>query len=352
MSNNENNSNNESNVSAIFTSNAMLITFDGNTHTVDNSNPYYDDIFKHMKNGNFDEARKLCEITFEIINWGDEELTVLGGEIAFKGVSLGDKFTRRMLAMMKENQDREPLKLFLSNLFKNPSNRSIEQVPDFIHACNLPITNRGTILAYKKVTDDFKDFRTGLIDNSPGQSVKEDRRLISDDPDEPCARGLHVCSLDYLSNSGLFQNGKFIIVEVNPEHIVAVPKDYSFTKMRVCEYYVLEEFAGEDPTEIYEKESVWSIKPEQNYTSPFDDSKFEDLEDEEGEEDFESDGDLGYNLSNGDEDLEENYLDDLEEDLKEYIQREKRKKEKTQQKLRTKACIQPRDASGKFIKST
>jgi len=252
------------NVNAIFQNTAILITFDGNTHCIDDSNPNYDQIFEHLKNKDYESAKSLCELTFEIINWGDEELTVQGGEITFLGKSLGDSFTRRVLQMMDENQDREPLKKFLSKLFKNPSNRSIEQTPHFLYACDLPITKDGNILAYKKIRKDYTDCYSGTIDNHPGAVVKEDRRLISDDPHIMCHKGLHVCSFDYLRS---FRGERMVVCEISPENIVAVPVDHHRTKMRVCEYKVLEEledFENVDPRDIYERESVWSVAPEKS----------------------------------------------------------------------------------------
>lgn len=325
-----------SNVTAIFQNNAILISFDGTPHTIDDSNPNYDDIFNALKVGNFDEAKRLCQLSFEIINWGDEELTVQGGEITFKGMPLGERFTKRILQMINENQDREPLKNFLRKLFKNPSNRSIEQVPEFIYVCDLPITKEGNILTYKKVTDDFKDCRTKTIDNSPGQVVKEDRRLISDDPTQTCDRGLHVCSWGYLdpNECGMFSGGKLIVCEVSPEHIVCVPTDYKRTKMRVCEYKVLEEYVGKDPRELYERESVWSKTPDnltisEPTTSDASDvaSSYDDDDDDEYEEDF--------------DDYDEE-IDDVDEDYEEDVEQK--------HALREKAKAQFRDEKGRFIK--
>ena len=249
-----------SKISAVFTEGVMHLMFDGETHTIDPSHANYNMVLDSLRKGDYERVKQLAEIVPAIINWGDEELTVLNGEMSFKGVTLDPVFSDRVLKMLKDNVNKEPLKKFLANLFQNTSQKSIEQTPRFLEACDLPITEDGCILAYRKVTEDFKDFRTKKMDNSVGQIVKEDRRLISDDADVTCDRGLHACSLGYLESSGLFNGGKLILVKINPKNIVAVPTDYNRTKMRVCEFEVLAEIpAGTDPRSVYEKNSVWAF---------------------------------------------------------------------------------------------
>jgi hypothetical protein len=44
------------------------------------------------------------------------------------------------------------------------------------------------------------------------------------------------------------------VVEVNPAHVVAVPYDYDFAKMRVCEYKVLAEIQPEKIPDVLDEE--------------------------------------------------------------------------------------------------
>ncbi len=337
------------NTSAIFQNNAMLITFDGNTHSIDDSHPHYDEIYDFLKSGEYEQARKLCEVSFEIVNWGDGEITVQGGEISFLGRPLGDLFTRRIIQMMDENQDRDPLKLFLGNLFKNPSNRSIEQVPEFVYACDLPITTDGCILTYKKVNDDFTDFHSGKFDNSPGQIVEEDRRFISDDPTQTCSHGLHVCSWHYINPNGgrMFGRGKMILCKVDPADIVCVPVDYERTKMRVCKYEVLEEINVEDPTEIYERESVWSIKPE--YEAPSYEEDDYDYDEDEDYDEFDYDED---EIEDVEEDIEVDIIEDEvddEVDVESDAEKRHALRNANGQFCKAEDVPQPRDSKGRFM---
>jgi hypothetical protein len=44
------------------------------------------------------------------------------------------------------------------------------------------------------------------------------------------------------------------VVEVNPANVVAVPYDYNFSKMRVCEYKVLTEIEPKEIPDILSEE--------------------------------------------------------------------------------------------------
>jgi hypothetical protein len=93
-------------------------------------------------------------------------------------------------------------------------------------------------MAYKRVRANFTDVHTGTFDNSPGTTVKMNRRDVNEDPTQTCSAGLHVCSYSYLSH---FSGDRVVSVKVNPRDCVAVPRDYSAAKMRVCEYTVIAE---------------------------------------------------------------------------------------------------------------
>jgi hypothetical protein len=149
-------------------------------------------------------------------------------------------FGERLKAFADEGLDYQPLIKFWDNLKKNPSWRSVQTLYNFLENTHCPITDQGLIQCFKAVTHNFKDKHTNKIDNSPGTVVKMERRLISDDPDKGCHVGLHAGSVSYVRG---FANSSDKIVEVliNPAHVVCVPNDCSFGKMRVEEYTVVRE---------------------------------------------------------------------------------------------------------------
>jgi hypothetical protein len=131
----------------------------------------------------------------------------------------------------------------MENLDANPSYRARNELVGFLDACELPITDDGCFMAYKKIRANFTDVHTGTFDNSPGTTVKMNRRDVNEDPTQACSAGLHVCSYSYLSH---FSGDRIVSVKVNPRDCVAVPRDYSAAKMRVCEYTVIAELDMSD----------------------------------------------------------------------------------------------------------
>jgi hypothetical protein len=125
---------------------------------------------------------------------------------------------------------------FLEDLVRNPSPMSVEAFARWIDKKRHPVTDRGTFLAYKRVTSAYRDCHTGNFDNSPGQVVEMPRERVDSNQRNTCSTGFHVCSHDYLGN---FAGARDLVVEIAPSDVVAVPPDYEFTKMRVCKYRVI-----------------------------------------------------------------------------------------------------------------
>jgi hypothetical protein len=148
---------------------------------------------------------------------------------------LHNSLTRRILKMMDEGFDIKPMLLFLNNLLQNPSARAVEELYTFLEVNNLPITEDGRFLAYKRVRYDYMDVYSGTVDNHVGQIVKMPRNQVNDDCRETCSFGLHVASLGYLAH---YSGERLMAALVNPKDVVSIPIDYDNSKMRVCEYEV------------------------------------------------------------------------------------------------------------------
>jgi hypothetical protein len=112
----------------------------------------------------------------------------------------------------------------------------------------MPLDDDGDFIAYKRVRAAnsaidrrFVDIFTGQIDNSPGASVALPRNQVDEDPERTCSHGLHVCSHEYLPHFGCGNGDAVVAVKVDPEHVVAIPRDYNNAKMRVSQYTVVKE---------------------------------------------------------------------------------------------------------------
>lgn len=126
---------------------------------------------------------------------------------------------------------------FLDKLMDNTSFQAIEGLYRFMkHNC-ISINEDGSIEAWKGVRDDLYDKHSGTIYNGNfGTEIRVDRSEVDDNPDQTCSYGLHVGNRDYASSWA----STLLRVKVEPQDVVAVPKDYNGAKMRCCAYTPIE----------------------------------------------------------------------------------------------------------------
>ena len=152
---------------------------------------------------------------------------------------------------------------FLDNLMVNPSFRAVNELYTLLENHGLPITDDGCFLAYKAVRNDYTDIRTGTFNNAVGQVVQMLRNQVNENYHEDCSHGLHCGSLGYVVDFGHFTKGqpvgpggnRLLVVKVNPKDVVSVPHYAGHTKMRVCEYVVVDEI--KDVVKELDKVSVY-----------------------------------------------------------------------------------------------
>lgn len=227
----------------------------GKMRTVLEGTKNFDALKQHLKQADHDVDMiiKLSdrEETVRSATTGGR-VTVSHGVVYFDGEEVNNTLTDKLLGLLDEGFDAAPWIKFLENLMMNPSFRSRECLFEFLERFNAPLTPEGKFIAFKRVGPDFKDLHTRTIDNSIGVTVKMDRHMVDDDPQHTCSSGLHVCADEYLQGYANHSEARTLVVEVNPAHVVAVPYDYNFAKVRVCEYTVLNEIEPEDIPEVLE----------------------------------------------------------------------------------------------------
>lgn len=188
------------------------------------------------------------------------------GQVYYKGEVVHGAITNKLLNMLDAGFDVTPWGKFLEKLMDNPSYRSRNCLFEFLEHFNAPITPEGNFIAFKRVRLDWKDIHSGTVDNSLGTVVKMDRAKVDDDPKHTCSSGLHVCADEYLKGYADPNSSRTLVVEVNPANVVAVPYDYNFSKMRVCEYKVLSQIDVKDIPDILAGE----MYDEQEWNSDWD----------------------------------------------------------------------------------
>lgn len=114
-----------------------------------------------------------------------------------------------------------------------------EDLMKFIKLSEMPLTNDGRIIAYKRVNKAdgsyYKDCHTGLVKQRVGSRVMMKVDLVDPSRNQSCSQGLHVANLGYMRG---FSGAHTLIVLVNPEDFIAVPHGED-TKARVCAYEII-----------------------------------------------------------------------------------------------------------------
>lgn len=222
---------------------SITVFANGKPYTVNRTAKIFNAALDAVKNDN--EALFL-----QVVNTKDTVVQKSGGKVRIENGNLmfGDRvvtglISARVFDMMELGLSIDPMMAFIDNLMKNPSKRAVDELFGFIEACDLPITEDGHFLAYKRVREDYKDVHSGTMDNSVGQVVEMERNLVDEDKARTCSAGLHCCSYEYLQHFG---GPRIVVVKVNPCDVVAVPEEYKNSKMRVCRYEVVEEMQVAD----------------------------------------------------------------------------------------------------------
>lgn len=223
----------------------ITMMVNGITHTINDQHPNYTKIREAVKTKDYDAAEQLVNIAKAVANYATGKITVSDGQVFYGNTEIKSVLVDRILDMMNEGFDAEPMIKFLENLMQNPSKRAVDELYLFLEQTSLPITEDGHFLAYKKVREDYMDYYTGTMDNSVGKIVEMLRNTVDDNRDNTCSQGLHFCSLSYLPHYH-GNSGHVMIVKINPADVVSIPSDYNNAKGRTCRYEVIGEHMSEN----------------------------------------------------------------------------------------------------------
>ena len=249
---------------------SVTVMVDGVTTTVTSTHINYNSLRDAVRNKDWDAIPSLVTPVKTVEAFGKGNITVVNGEVHYRGEVMHNALTSRILDMIKEGFDANPLINFLDKLMNNPSRTAVTELYDWLERTSLPITEDGDFLAYKKVNKDYVDFFSGQITNKLASLMSDSERatfpktvrgitisiednttvlsmprnMVDDVRDRTCSYGLHFCSMSYLPfyHGG---SGRVMIVKINPADVVSIPNDYNFAKGRTCRYSVISEHASE-----------------------------------------------------------------------------------------------------------
>lgn len=221
--------------------------------TIPSSSSLYNEVAELLAKAQYEQAVQkispLMNVKSALKARGSTQFEVEDGFVKIDGELLPSALSKRLIQFTEASIDYAPLVAFWNNLKKNPSSESRNSLYGFLEANKIPITSKGTFIAYKSVKKDFFDSHSGKFDNTPGNIVKMNRDEVDSNRNQTCSYGLHVAAYSYAKNFA----DLLLEVEVNPKDVVAVPPDYNNQKMRVCEYKVLRVAPGhERQEEVYD----------------------------------------------------------------------------------------------------
>ena len=186
-----------------------------------------------------------------VVSRGKQDVTfdATSGTLKYRGFPLNGYIATKALELHRTGASKPLQKFlaFLENLYQNPRNSIAERLYRFLEVGNMPMTDDGYFLAYKKVRGDWKDIHSGTMDNSVGKTLEMPRVLVNDKDTETCSTGLHFCSYAYLDQfkSNNSTTDRIVVLKINPADVVSIPTDYNDTKGRTCKYEVLSEITTE-----------------------------------------------------------------------------------------------------------
>lgn len=241
----------------ILTPQSATLSHKGTTKTFMVGSPEYDQVKKFIKEDNepglinlLTSFKKSVEDTYNGKFHVVDDVVFLKNKDGSED-SLPRVLGQRLVEFAKEGIPCSPLLNFAQRLLRNPSYTAVQRLFECLEVNHHAVANDGRFLAYKRVRNDFKDWRTGKFDNSPGKIVEMKRNQVDESPDATCSYGLHCSSHEYASS--VYQNGQGVLIEVlvDPADLVALPRDYNSQKFRVCKYEVVQVCKEETKTQVY-----------------------------------------------------------------------------------------------------
>lgn len=228
--------------------NSIIIECNDTLHTIHKNDGRYEQVLECIRK---DELDLIPDIVDVVTAFKQAGLDLVDGVVHIDGQALPPELSERIVAFKDNKLPYEPLLKFWEKLKQNPSFNSRRMLYKFLEHNGHPLTTEGNFIAYRGVTNDFKDCHSRTFDNSPGSTCEVPRTQVDDNPNNTCSFGLHVACHDYAHGFG----PKLVKVEVNPTDVVCVPSDYNGTKMRVCKFQVLSECENIDTSHLYDHDS-------------------------------------------------------------------------------------------------
>lgn len=231
----------------LITDSNISLVFDGLPYTIPSTAPNYALMRSKIESGDYtdDDIESLLSIRHMVRSKlkdypnVDLYIDVDKQEIYYNNkVRLPEVLEKKLLYGLEKGHSIGAFVAFVDNLMQNPSEVAVKELYLFLEKGNMPLTEDGHFLAYKKIRSNYTDSYTGKMDNSVGSRPSIPRSECDPNRNNTCSKGLHFCSWDYLKS---MSGQRIVILKINPKDVVSIPSDYQNTKGRACEYEIVGE---------------------------------------------------------------------------------------------------------------
>jgi hypothetical protein len=233
----------------IKTNKSITAVFNGKSLTVRVDNSSFDDAVQAYKNRDWQSLHDIMDTANAISRYSVGKVKVLDGVVLYNGKPVANVLVQRILEFVRDGLPFEPLVKFLDNVMANPSLTAQEELYLFLEAGQLPITEDGCFLAYRKVDDNYMSYHANPDGTKNRNKVGDVPTMKREDVDtnrhNTCSRGLHFCAHSYLGSYHGGQ-GRVMIVKINPADVVSIPSDYGNAKGRTWRYEVVAEYGDKE----------------------------------------------------------------------------------------------------------
>tara|TARA_R110000765_G_scaffold84119_2_gene162903 strand:- start:624 stop:1712 length:1089 start_codon:yes stop_codon:yes gene_type:complete len=238
------------NIPYIITDKTVTAIVEGKVLTMNQDHPNFDAATTALndESTNEQDVKNLFNVGAAIEDLSQGDIVVKDGVAYHKGEAIDNYCVDRAIAFMRENKPYKALLKFFDRLQANPSKRAVNELYRFLEHKNMPITPDGHFIAYKGVDLAYMDKYSRKFNNSVGQVLEMTRNKVDDDASIGCSSGFHAGSYEYADGYG-GQNGRLMLVKIDPADVVSVPNDCGCQKLRTCRYEVVSELEERKPLE-------------------------------------------------------------------------------------------------------
>lgn len=241
------------------TPSSVNLLLNGRMRTINETHINFKAVKEALKNLNIvgwsqeleDRIAGLVDIPAFIAKVTEGKVRVGDGAVYYGDKPVGGVISKRLIDMLRDGFDIRPLARFLDRLMTNPIPTAADELYQWMEGSNLPLTDDGCFLAFKKVDNDYTSFHDHKTDNSIGTKLPLlDESNYDTDRYRTCSSGYHFCSFRYL-HAYFGNQGRVVICKIAPEDVVSIPHDYNNAKGRAKTYEIIGEVPEDEAAQFF-----------------------------------------------------------------------------------------------------